>query len=391
MSARSISNAIPVRVGFMPLVDCAPLVLASVLGLDKRHGVELKLTRESSWAGVRDKLLAGSLDMAQALYGLVYGVQAGIGGPQRDMAVLMGLNRNGQGISLSRRLISLGVDDLPSIAAHVRDHPGELVFAHTFPTGTHALWLYYALASVDVHPMQAVKCIVVPPPQMVTALRDGRADGVSVGAPWNHIGLAEGVSQPVLSSSDLWRDHPEKVLATTAAFADSQADTCRAVIMAVLEACRWIETSTENTMATAAVLADSRWLGAPRELIADSLFNIGGSGAMRFFDDGAVNFPWLSDAMWFVTQHWRWGLLDAMPDFRAVAERVQRIPLYREAAYQCRVATPDTVLRTSRLLDGIVWDGSDPAGYASGFAISKPACAANDDNVSHDTASITNS
>ncbi len=98
-----------VRVGFLPLTDCASLVMTSVLGFDKKHGIELMLTREPSWATIRDKLLSGQIDAAQLLHGLVYGVQMGIGGPRRDLAVLMTLSQNGQGITFARHLKDQGI------------------------------------------------------------------------------------------------------------------------------------------------------------------------------------------------------------------------------------------------------------------------------------------
>jgi nitrate/nitrite transport system substrate-binding protein len=368
------TTALPrVRVGFMPLVDCAPLVLASVLGLDRRFGVELVLSRESSWAGVRDKLLAGALDMAQALYGLVYGVQMGVAGPQRDLAVLMGLNRNGQGLSLSRRLWDAGVHDLDTLARHVRSGPSPLVFAHTFPTGTHAMWLYHALAAAGVHPLRDVKTLVLPPAQMVHAMQGGQADGVSVGAPWNRLGRLDGVSMPLMSSADVWPEHPEKVLATTAGFAAVRPDACRAVVMAVLEASRWLEARVENRLAAAEILAGDCWIATRRDAIADSLLGVGEPLPMRFHDDGAVNFPWLSDGLWFLTQQRRWGLLGQHPDYDEVVRSVQRIDLYREAAAVLGVPLPASPHRSSRLIDGATWDGHDPRAYADGFAIARRA------------------
>ena len=88
-----------VKIGFIPLTDCASVVMASVLGFDKKYGVKIIPTKEASWAGVRDKLVNGELDMAHVLYGLVYGVHLGVGGPKKDMAVLMTLNNNGQAIT----------------------------------------------------------------------------------------------------------------------------------------------------------------------------------------------------------------------------------------------------------------------------------------------------
>src|SRR5437867_6937866 len=100
-----------VRIGFIPLTDCASVVMASVLGFDKKYGVKIIPTKDASWAGVRDKLENGELDMAHVLYGLIYGVHLGVSGPKKDMAVLMTLNNNGQAITLSKKLADKGAVD----------------------------------------------------------------------------------------------------------------------------------------------------------------------------------------------------------------------------------------------------------------------------------------
>jgi nitrate/nitrite transport system substrate-binding protein len=90
---------------------------------------------------------------------------------------------------------------------------------------------------------------------------------------------------------------------------------------------------------------------------------------MKFFNDGAVNFPYLSDGMWFMTQHKRWGLLKSHPDYLAVARQVNRIDVYKQAAVAAGVALPKSEMRSSKLSDGVVWDGKDPAKYADGFKV----------------------
>ena len=69
-----------VKVGFIPLTDCASVVMASVKEFDRKYGIRIVPSKEASWAAVRDKLVNGELDAAHVLYGLVYGVQLGLGG-----------------------------------------------------------------------------------------------------------------------------------------------------------------------------------------------------------------------------------------------------------------------------------------------------------------------
>jgi nitrate/nitrite transport system substrate-binding protein len=373
------SDDLPVlRVGFMPLVDCAPLVMAAQLGFDRRHGVRLQLQRVMSWAGMRDKLLHGELDLAQLLYGLVYGVDQGATGPRTPMAVLMTLNRNGQGISLSRRLVDQGVFNLATLAGLVGRQPGQLRFAQTFPGGTHAMWLYYWLASAGIHPLDDVRSVVVPPPRMVDSALSGLVDGFSVGEPWNQKALSEGVCVHAAASQDVWPDHPEKVLGCTARFADQEPALARAATAAVLEACRWLDASTSNREQAAQVLAQRTVVNAPVDCIVERLCGRYQDGLGRrwqdphrasFFNDGEVNHPWLSDGMWFLTQHKRWGLLAQHPDYEAVATSINRLDIYRDAAAAIGIQAPSDTLRSSTLIDGTVWNGQSPRAYADQFSL----------------------
>ena len=245
-----------VRVGFVPLTDCASVVMASVLGFDKKYGVKIVPTKEASWAGVRDKLVNGELDMAHMLYGLVYAVHLGTAGPKKDMAVLMTINNNGQGLSLSKKIADKGAVNLDGLVRLMKKEPREYIVAQTFPTGTHAMWLNYWLASAGVNPVHDVKSIVVPPPQMAATVRVGAMNGFSVGEPWNHRGIMDGVSIHAASSQDVWKDHPQKVLGTTAEFVKKNPNTCRAVMMAALEASRWIDASLGNRTKMAETIAD---------------------------------------------------------------------------------------------------------------------------------------
>ncbi|MDF3932556.1 CmpA/NrtA family ABC transporter substrate-binding protein, partial [Pseudomonas citronellolis] len=147
--------------GFMALSDAASLIVAATQGFAQPYGLTLNLHRQSSWAQLRDRLLNRELDAAHCLYGLVYGVQLGIGGaPASDMAVLMGLCQNGQTINLSAALQRDGVTSADALRHLVLEQRTRLTLAHTFPTGTHALWLYYWLASLGIHPLRDLDTLV---------------------------------------------------------------------------------------------------------------------------------------------------------------------------------------------------------------------------------------
>jgi nitrate/nitrite transport system substrate-binding protein len=367
-SGSKSGDLVKLRVGFLPLTDCAPILMAAIKGFDRKHGLEILPRRQSSWAAIRDGLCNAQLDAAQLLYGMAYGLELGIGGIAMPMAVLMTLNQNGQGISLARRLSEQGIVDGPGLAKAIKDGViGRFTFAQTFPTGTHAMWLYYWLAANGIHPLHDVRTIVIPPPDMIAECAKGRMHGFCVGEPWNRIGAERGVSTQVAGSDLVWPKHPDKVLAATDQFASSQPQAARALVAAVLEAARWIEASPANLMETAAVLSSDLCIGADSELIAERMTT--DVGRTCFHLDGEVNFPYLSDGMWFLTQFRRWGLLDTDPDYTDVVSRVNRIDLYRDAAGNVGVDLPTESSRSSTLMDGMVWNGSNPADYARSFAI----------------------
>jgi nitrate/nitrite transport system substrate-binding protein len=366
-----------VKVGFIPLTDCASVVMASMLKLDEKYGIKITLSKEASWAGVRDKLVNGELHAAHVLYGLIYGVELGIGGQQKDMAVLMTLNNNGQGITLSNQLKDKGVTSGETLKKLVDSEKRDYTFAQTFPTGTHAMWLYYWLANYGINPLADVKTITVPPPQMVANMRVGNMDGFCVGEPWNNRAIYDKIGFSAATTQDIWKDHPEKVLGTTAEFAHKYPNTARALIMAVLEASQYIDTMA-NRHKVAEIIADKSYVNCPVDVI-DQRFEghyedgLGkkwnDSNYMKFCNDGAVNFPYLSDGMWFMTQQKRWGLLKTDPDYLAVAKKINQIDLYKQAASQVKVSVPKDVMRTSKLMDGTVWDGKDPKKYAASFKV----------------------
>ena len=366
-----------VKVGFIPLTDCASVVIASVMKFDEKYGIKIMPSKEASWAAVRDKVVNGELHAAHVLYGLVYGVHLGIGGPKKDMAVLMSINNNGQAITLSNQLRDKGATTGETLKKLIDTDKRDYTFAQTFPTGTHAMWLYYWLANYGIDPFRDVKNITVPPPQMVANMRVGNMDGFCVGEPWGNRAIADNIGFTAVTTQDIWKDHPEKVLGSTAEFVQKYPNTARAMIMAMLEASKYIDVMA-NRRKVAGIIAEKSYVNCPVEVIDQRLEGKYENGLgkkwndpnyMKFYNDGAVNFPYLSDGMWFLTQHKRWGLLKEDPDYLAVAKQINQIELYKQAAAQVKVPVPRDVMRSSRLIDGTVWDGKDPKKYAASFKV----------------------
>src|SRR5205085_3384907 len=240
-----------VKIGFIPLTDCASVVIASEMKFDEKYGLKITPSKEASWAAVRDKLVNGELDASHVLYGLIYGVQLGIGGPKKDMAVLCTLNNNGQAITLSNQLRDKGAIDGPSLKTLIAREKRDYTFAQTFPTGTHAMWIYYWLAANGIHPFNDVKSIVVPPPQMVANMRVGNMDGFCVGEPWGNRAIYDKIGFTAITTQDIWKDHPVKTIGATAEFVLKNHNTARAMIVAILDSYKFIDSCTDiNTLCT---------------------------------------------------------------------------------------------------------------------------------------------
>lgn len=373
-----------IDVGFMALTDAASLIIAATQGFAQPYGLNINLHRQPSWASLRDKLVSGELHAAHSLYGLVYAAQLGIGGPAKDMAVLMGLNQNGQSINLSRALQEHGVITPEALDRYTHQSGTKLTFAQTFPTGNHAMWLYYWLASQGIHPLQDVDSVVVPPPQMVEHLKAHRIDGFCVGEPWGASAVSQNLGFTLATTQAIWPDHPERF---SAAAWSSWSNT--PIPRAPWSWPCWKPAdSSKKTRKIAAAPAYAQrqrlcerrcqrhrraFAGPVRRRSRQPLAR---SPCGELPSQRAVNMPYLSDGMWFMTQFRRWGLLREDPDYLDVARRVQQLALYRQAAEALSIPVPASPMRSSQLIDGKVWDGSDPVGYAHGFKLHALADAA---------------
>jgi nitrate/nitrite transport system substrate-binding protein len=251
-------------------------------------------------------------------------------------------------------------------------------FAQTFPTGTHAMWLFYWLSAAGIDPLRDVKIITVPPPQMVAGMGAGNMDGYCVGEPWGGArAIHDGIGFTAMTTQAMWRNHPEKVLGTTREFVEKYPNTARAMIRAVLEASRHID-AMANRKRVAEVISAAAYVDAPVEVIAGRLRGEYDNGLgrkwqeadyMKFFNDGEVNYPYLSHGMWFLTQQRRWGQLTHEVDYLAVARQVNQVELYGEVARSMGIAVPASPLKTEMLFDGVLWDPARAASYLDNFTI----------------------
>lgn len=94
------------RIGIIALTDCSSIVMAHELGLFKKHGIESTISKEASWAVIRDRLTLGDNQATHMLLGTPYAATMGLqGSPVKPMIIPCYLNRNGQAITLTKALL----------------------------------------------------------------------------------------------------------------------------------------------------------------------------------------------------------------------------------------------------------------------------------------------
>jgi ABC-type nitrate/sulfonate/bicarbonate transport system substrate-binding protein len=388
------------RLGFIPLSDCAPLAVAQELGLFAAEQLEVGLCREASWANVRDKLAAGLLDGAHILAPLALAASMGAGSERVDMIAPLALNLNGSAVTIAshhaeamRALDPEGMAAVPRtarplarlIAARRARSEPPLALAVVFPFSMHNYELRYWLAEAGIDPDRDIQLVVAPPPRMAARLRSGAIDGYCVGAPWNAVAEADGYGEVLIRGSQFWRMGPDKAFAVTAGWAQRNPGTLRALTRALLKAAMWAD-EPANQGELARMLARPQYVDAPEAAVRKSLTDL-------VFHRGAASFPWRSHAVWFLSQMLRWGQIGPEVDLEALARRVYRPDVYRHAAADLGAAAPlvDEKLEGAHagpwlleqatapirmgpdaFFDGRLFDAARAKAYAGSFAIGRP-------------------
>ncbi len=296
----------PLRLGFVALTDSAPLVMAHELGLFAAHGLNVELQRELGWATIRDKIIYGELDAAQAPAGLIVSASCGLGSMQADCLTGLVLNLHGNAITLSQALRRLGVRDGAMLRAHIRDGK-RCTFGVVHPFSSHNILLRIWLRAHGIDPVRDVRIVVVPPAQMHGNLKAGHLDGYCVGEPWNSVAVAARTGWIAATSADLAPGHMEKVLMVRRDFAEQSEPEHLALIAALLESCRFCD-EPQNRDRVIETLAQSNYVGASVETLRMSMagtFDFGNGRVeeqpdFHIFAREDANEPSLERAQWLV-------------------------------------------------------------------------------------------
>lgn len=342
------------RIGFIPLVDAAALVIAVDKGFAAAEGLDIDLVREVSWSNVRDKLNIGLFDAAHLLSPVAIASSLGIGHIRVPVVAPFNLGLNGNAITVTPALFyamaaaadgdlidpRISARALARIVAERRAKGAEpLSFGMTFPFSNHNYQLRFWMAAGGLDPDEDVRLVVLPPPYMVESLANGHIDGFCVGAPWNSVAVERGVGRILHFGSDIFARASEKVLAVRERWAGENPEVLRRLLRALANAAAFIE-SPRNRPKIARLLAAPDRLGVAEEIVQRTLsghLKIAPDGTLRTSEsyimigrNGAAR-PDPAQAAWIYAQMARWGQAALSPILLAEAKSVFRPDLYDAA------------------------------------------------------------
>lgn len=412
------------KFGFIKLTDMAPLAVAYEKGFFEDEGLYVTLEAQANWKVLLDRVIDGELDGAHMLAGQPLGATIGIG-TKAEVITAFSMDLNGNAITVSndtweqmKPLLSKEIDGkivhpikadaLKPVVQQYRDQGKPFNMGMVFPVSTHNYELRYWLAAGGINPgyyapqsgdnsgqLKAdVLLSVTPPPQMPATMEAGTIKGYCVGEPWNQQAVFKGIGVPVVTDYEIWKNNPEKVFGVSKAWAEKYPNTHIRVVKALIRAAHWLdENNNANRSEAVAMLSKSQYVGADKEVIANSMtgtfeyekgdkrevpdFNV-------FFRHNAT-YPYYSDAIWYLTQMRRWGqIADAKSDdwYMNIAKEVYRPDIYQQAAESL---IEDGVMSAKdfpdfnhedgfrapqkHFIDDIVYDGHQPNAYLNKFAI----------------------
>ncbi|WP_299013968.1 CmpA/NrtA family ABC transporter substrate-binding protein [uncultured Polaribacter sp.] len=403
--------------GFIKLTDMAPLAIAKEKGFFEDEGLFVSVEAQSNWKNVLDRVIDGQLDGSHMLAGQPIAAGAGFG-RQAKLITAFSMDLNGNGITVSNDVWSkmkpnvpkddsgktihpIKADALKPVITEYKNAGKAFKMGMVFPVSTHNYEIRYWLASAGIHPGMYTKenvqgqidaevlLSVTPPPQMPATLEAGTIFGYCVGEPWNQQAVFKGIGVPVVTNYDIWKNNPEKVFVMTEKFVKENPNTAIAVTKALIRAGKWLD-KPENRKEAVEILSMSQYVGAPVEVLANSMtgtfeFEKGDKREMEDFNvfyKYNATYPFYSDGIWFLTQMRRWGQIpDAKPAdwYASTIKDIYRPDIWKKAAAllveegnipASDVPTTDGYKpATADFIDGTTYDAKDPIGYINSFKI----------------------
>ncbi len=327
-----------IRLGFVPLSDCAPLAVAKETGIFERYGLNVELSRELGWASVRDKMIFGHLDAAQSIAGIALALGLGFNEMRCEVAVPLILSLHGNAITISTEMGPEKIGRGEKLGAYLshswkKERPFTMAVTHRY--SSHFSLLQSWLKRSGITSNDDVEIIFLPPPLMPRHLKAGHIDGYCVGEPWNSESIMAGTGWCPVTSADISRGHPEKILLLSGNFLRERKEETIALSAALLESCHLCQQA-DFRDDLVKILARKEYTGAAIEVLNNSLgavFNSGvdhtNASSFHVFHGNSLNRPSVDKASWVLAGMRNAGII---PDGTCGSlSRIYREDLYHSA------------------------------------------------------------
>jgi bicarbonate transport system substrate-binding protein len=388
-----------IKLGYIPIVEAAPLIIAKEKGFFAKHGMpDVAVEKQANWGAARDNVKIGSagdgIDGGQWQMPMPYLISEGIitDGTKIPMYVLAQLNTQGNGIAIAGKHrgknIGLQLEGQKALFDELKSQGTRFKAAYTFPKANQEFWIRYWLASGGIDPDADVELLTVPAAQTVADMKRGAMDAFSTGDPWPHRIVADEIGFMAALTAEMWKAHPEEYLAVRKDWADAHPRATKALLKAVMEAQQWCD-DFNNRQEMGSILARREYFGLPEEILMSPLMGQYDMGEGRTIDDrsmsvlywkddrGSVSYPYKSHDLWFLTESVRWNFLEKsyLDNAKALIDQVNREDLWREAAEELGVAAADIPTDVSRgvetFFDGVTFDPENPQAYLDSLRIKR--------------------
>lgn len=398
LSAAETPETTSVQLGYIPIVESAPLVIALEKGFFAKYGMtNVVVAKQASWGAARDNVVIGSagggIDGGQWQMPMPYLITEGritTGNQKIPMYVLCQLNTHGNGIAIANthqgKGLGVNIADSKALFDQLKSNGKQFTAAHTFPGVNQDFWIRYWLAANGIDPDQDVKLLTVPAAQTVANMKTGTMDAFSTGDPWPYRIVKDGIGFIAALTADIWKAHPEEYLALRADWVDQHPKATKAILKAVMEAQQWCD-DFNNRQEMSQILARRAYFGVPEEVLSEAFMGRYDLGEGRKVDDrsmaplywkdekGSVSYPYKSHDLWFLTESVRWGFLpkDSLAQAQSLIDRVNREDLWREAAREIGIADiPASPSRgVEEFFDGVRFDPLNPQAYLDSLQIKR--------------------
>ena len=389
-----------VKLGYVPIVEAAPLIIAKEKGFFAKYGMtEVELSKQASWGSARDNVeigtAGGGIEGGQWQMPMPHLITEGIitkGNQKIPMYLLAQLITHGNGIAIASKWEGKGIDlklaQGQQIVSQLKSQGSRFKAAHTFPHVNQDFWIRYWLAAGGINPDQDIDLMPVPAAQTVANMKTGTMDAFSTGDPWPYRIVADKIGFMSALTAEIWKNHPEEYLAIRADWVDKNPKATKAILKGVMEAQQWCD-NFDNRQELAQILSGRNYFNIPVKILIDPLMGNYNMGDGRVINDrsmaplywkdekGSVSYPYKSHDLWFITESVRWGFLppDALNNAQALIDKVNREDLWKEAAKEAGVPAADIPTSTSRgvekFFDGVTFDPENPEAYLRSLKIKR--------------------